>query len=200
MPGARERFQRLYETASIQDGYFTARQAKAAGYGTNSHVYHVGAGNWIREHRGIFRLANYPFTERPDLILWFLWSMDRRGRPQAVYSHSTALSVYELSDVNPARLHMTVPVGFRRRSPIPEVLFLRFGHIPPADSRQMLGVAVTSPIRTLVDVVTEGSLSQDILKQAVHEAVARGLVARSELTAVQECCPNMSEFLRGIRP
>lgn len=31
-------------------------------------------------------------------------------------SHATALSLYDLSDVNPAKLHMTVPTGFRRPS------------------------------------------------------------------------------------
>lgn len=199
MPGAREKSQRLYETASVQDGFFTSRQARAAGYGTNSHAYHVDAGNWVREHRGIYRLAKYPPTEHPDLILWFLWSMDRGGQPRGVFSHSTALSLYDLSDVNPARIHMTVPAGFRRRSPIPPVLLLRFGDIPPSDIREMLGVAVTTPLRTLVDAVAEGSLSQDILKQALREAMARGLVTRSELAEAQIRCPNMVELLRGIR-
>jgi predicted transcriptional regulator of viral defense system len=125
--------------------------------------------------------------------------MDRSGHPQGVYSHSTALSLYELSDVNPAKIHMTVPVGFRRRSPIPKVLRLRFDHIPRSDRRQVLGVVVTSPRRTLVDVVTERSLSDDILKQAVREALARGLVTHSELADARVDCPALEDFLRGIR-
>jgi len=199
MPGAKEKFDRLYATASLQDGFFTARQATAAGYGTNSHAYHVKTGNWTREYRGIFRLARYPVTERPDLVLWFLWSMDRSGRARGVFSHSTALSLYELSDVNPARIHMTVPTGFRRRSPIPRVLLLHLGDIPSSDIREALGVAVTTPLRTLTDVVAEGALSQDLLRQAVGEAVARGLVTRSELVEARARCPNMVELLRGIR-
>ncbi|MBM4352789.1 MAG: hypothetical protein FJ109_03185 [Deltaproteobacteria bacterium] len=199
MPGAREKFDRLYATATLQDGFFTARQATAAGYGTNSHAYHVKTGNWTREYRGIFRLARYPATERPDLMLWFLWSMDRNGRPQGVYSHSTALSLYELSDVNPAKIHMTVPVEFRRRAPVPEVLSLRSGHIPLSDRRPLLGVAVTSPLRTVVDVVQEGSLSPDLLEQAVQEALARGLVTGRELAGVRLGCPELDEFLRRIQ-
>ena len=181
MTGSRERFQQLFDIAVLQDGYFTARQARATGYGTNSHAYHVRAGNWIREHRGIYRLASYPLAEHPDLIVWYLWSFDRQGRPQGVYSHATALSLYELSDVNPARIHMTVPTGFRRRVEIPRVLVLRRGAIPESDRREMWGVPVTTPLRTLIDVVDDGTLSEDLLRQGVRQALARGLVARTAL-------------------
>ena len=52
--------QRLYEVAEMQAGLFTTKQAKAAGYAENTHPYHVQAGNWIREHRGIYRLSKFP--------------------------------------------------------------------------------------------------------------------------------------------
>jgi predicted transcriptional regulator of viral defense system len=43
-----------------------------------------------------------------------------------VYSHHTALSLYDLSDLNPSKLHMTVPMDFRRNSEIPGILVLHF--------------------------------------------------------------------------
>ena len=49
--------------------------------------------NWIREHRGIYRLADFPTTERPDLMLWYLWSKNRQEIPEGIYSHETALSL-----------------------------------------------------------------------------------------------------------
>jgi|GEM_PF-5608877 len=36
-------------------------------------------GNWIREHRGIYRLRQFPLTEGGYLVLWSLWSRDRSG-------------------------------------------------------------------------------------------------------------------------
>src|ERR1035437_1065575 len=90
---------RLYEIAEGQHGFFTTKQAKAAGFAENTHPYHVQAGNWIREHRGIYRLARFPRGGRPDLILWSLWSRKQEEVAQGVYSHQTALSLYELSDV-----------------------------------------------------------------------------------------------------
>jgi predicted transcriptional regulator of viral defense system len=197
MPGAKEKYQLLFDTASLQDGFFTAMQAKAAGYDTNSQTYHVKAGNWRREGRGIYRLTNYPLTDRPDLSLWFLWSRDRKDKPLGVFSHETALSLYELSDVNPARIHMTVPPGFRRRCPIPRILVLHVGSLSPTELSQVGWVSVTSPIRTLVDVVTQGTLSRDLLEQAVKEASDKGMVTQFELKAARAACPEFDAFLRG---
>src|ERR1039458_4034140 len=120
---------RLYEIAEGQEGFFTTKQAKAAGFAENTHPYHVQARNWIREHRGIYRLASFPRGERPDLMLWSLWSRNRKEEVQGVYSHQTALSLHDLSDVMPAKLHMTVPRSFRRNSEVPRVLALHFADL-----------------------------------------------------------------------
>ena len=117
----------LYQVAQRQGGFFTARQARLAGYADNTHPHHVRNGNWVREHRGIYRLAWFPLTARPDLMLWQLWAHNRRGEPEGTYSHNTALSLHSLSDVMPAKLEMTVPPGFQRMAAIPRVLRLHGG-------------------------------------------------------------------------
>ena len=105
----REASRHLFEFAEQQQGFFTTKQAKAAGFAENTHPYHVQVGNWIREHRGIYRLALFPTADRPDLVLWALWSRNRNEEVEGVYSHQTALSLYDLSDLNPSKLHMTAP-------------------------------------------------------------------------------------------
>ncbi len=102
----------LYKIAAGQQGYFTAGQAVKAGYKDSTHPYHVRSGNWIREWRGIYRLARYPVSENGQYVLWSLWSRNRMGVPQGVYSHQTSLSLYDLSDIMPAKLHMSVPPTF----------------------------------------------------------------------------------------
>lgn len=123
----------LFAIAEGQDGYFTMAEALEAGFARSTHSYHVKAGNWIREHRGIYRLKRYPMSGAGQQVLWSLWSRDRSGVPQGVYSHETALSLRDLSDVNPAKLHMTVPPEFRRNSVSPAVLVLHKGTLSPAD-------------------------------------------------------------------
>src|SRR6267143_3275146 len=59
----KEAARRLYETAQSQQGFFTTKQAMRAGFAEKTHAYHVKVGNWIREHRGIYRLADFPTAE-----------------------------------------------------------------------------------------------------------------------------------------
>ena len=177
----KEAAKRLYEIAEGQQGFFTTKQAKAAGFAENTHPYHVQAGNWVREHRGIYRLASFPRGERPDLMLWSLWSRDRSETVQGVYSHQTALSLHELSDVMPAKLHMTVPKSFRRNSEIPSVLVLHVADLPQSDIADANGVRVTKPMRTILDLLEGGEMPSATLRQALREGLRRGLIRRSEI-------------------
>ena len=54
----------LYQIAENQLGYFTAKQAKSAGYLSKNHAYHVKQDHWIREYRSIYRLANLPHSHK----------------------------------------------------------------------------------------------------------------------------------------
>lgn len=182
----KEAAKRLYEIAEGQQGFFTTKQAKAAGFAENTHPYHVQAGNWIREHRGIYRLASFPRTERPDLILWSLWSRNRGEAVQGIYSHQTALSLYDLSDVMPAKLHMTVPKNFRRNSEIPRVLVLHFADLPQDDIGTVHGVRVTKPMRTILDLLECGDVPVATLRQALREGLRRGLIRRSEIAEARK--------------
>jgi predicted transcriptional regulator of viral defense system len=169
---------KLYEVAASQGGYFTAAQARAIGYAYSQHHYHVSRGTWIRVGHGLFRLRDFPASEREDLIRWSMWSRNRKGVPQAVVSHETALTVHGLSDVMPARVHLTVPNGFRKR--VPPGAMVHRGHVRPSDVEARVGYRVTTPLRTLLDVA--GSpLSQEHLDQAVRDAVDCGLVRRKQL-------------------
>ena len=129
MPRNTTAFRRLYETANAQGGFFTARQAREAGYEDSVHPYQVRSGNWVREARGVYRLAQFPTPARPDLMVWQLWSRNRQDEPQGVFSHATALTLHDLSDVMPAKLDMTVPPGFRRMAAIPDVLRLHHARL-----------------------------------------------------------------------
>jgi predicted transcriptional regulator of viral defense system len=182
----KEAAKRLYEIAEGQHGFFTTKEAKAAGFAENIHPYHVQAGNWIREHRGIYRLASFPRGERPDLMLWSLWSRNRSEIVQGVYSHQTALSLHDLSDVMPAKLHMTVPRSFRRNSEIPRVLVLHFADVLQSDTRAADGVRVTIPMRTILDLVEGGEVPPATLRQAIREGLRRGLIRRSEIAEARK--------------
>ena len=195
----KETARRLYEIAETQAGFFTTKQAKAAGYAENTHPYHVRVGNWIREHRGIYRLANFPQNGRPDLMLWWLWSKNRDGVSQGVYSHETALSLHDLTDLMPARLHMTVPKSFRRNSGIPRQLVLHYAEVPDRDTEVLHGVCVTRPLRTIVDLFHDGVVPVSTLRKALREGLHRGVIRRSEVSATQQKLRDDKKTIQFLR-
>lgn len=172
----------LNDIAAEQGGYFTAQQALSVGYAYPEQHYHVTHGNWERVARGVFRLRDYPMPEREDLIVLSLMSHDHASQPQAVFSHETALSLHDLSDANPARVHLTVPPGFRRQ--LPAGIVIHRAIIPPEDWEERNGYRVTTPLRTLTDIAASPT-SWPYLEQAVRDALRRGLVRRRQLLQVQ---------------
>lgn len=175
----------LFAIAESQDGYFTMAQALEAGFARSTHSYHVKERNWLREHRGIYRLRQYSQTEHARLVLWSLWSRDRKGQPQGVYSHTTALALRDLSDVNPSKLHMTVPMSFRRNSEIPAVLVLHKGKLDPKEVIHERGYAITTVMRSILDSAQSGDADVTMLEQALAEGLRRGLVTRLEVKQVK---------------
>jgi predicted transcriptional regulator of viral defense system len=188
-----EAARRLFEIADGQQGFFTTKQAKAAGFAENTHPYHVKAGNWERAYRGIYRLVQYPFTDRPDLMLWSLWSRNRNEEIEGVYSHHTVLSFYDLSDLNPAKIHMTVPTHFRRNSEIPCGLILHYADLPKSDVEDVQGFKMTRPLRAILDLIEAGTVERNFIYQAILQSVDRRIIPRYEIRETP-----MSEAARKI--
>ena len=177
----RQAQEQLFAIASSQQGFFTSRQALTAGYTERAHSYHVKIGDWVREQRGIYRLARFPVSPEAQYVIWSLWSRDRSGVPQGVFSRQTALSLYELSDLNPAQLHLTVPLSFRHRILPPDLPVLHFADLPETDVETRQGYRLTRPLRTILDLAQDESESRDHLQQALQQALTRGLITRSEI-------------------
>jgi predicted transcriptional regulator of viral defense system len=190
----RDAERRLFEIAEAQQGFFTAKQAKAADFAENTHPYHVQVGNWIREHRGIYRLALFPLAEHPDLVKWALWSRNRNEVTEGVYSHQTALSLYELSDLNPAKLFMTIPTHFRRNSEVPGILVLHYANLPAEDVQTAQGFKHTRPLRTILDLIEADTVERVFLRQALRQALHRGLITRQQIKSIKLSDANRRVF------
>jgi predicted transcriptional regulator of viral defense system len=186
------RYRDLFDIAQAQGGYFTARQAAKLGYSANKRNYHVGAGNWIREHRGIYRLALFPAPERPDLILWWLWSRGRDDRPLGVFSHRTALALHNLTDTNPVKIDVAVPPAFRRGTAIPSVLRLHRSTVPAEDREIISGVPATTALRTILDTWREASVPKPELRDAFREATRSGKITKRQVDQAGKSSENVS--------
>jgi predicted transcriptional regulator of viral defense system len=191
-----DRFTFLLSHAAEQAGYFTAKQALDAGYGYDDQHYHVQQGHWERVKRGLYRMQGFPPNDTSDLVELTLLSADRNGEPQLVFSHLTALRLYELTDANPAELWGTVPHDFRKHLPT-EVRLIR-ASLSDEEWEQRQGYRLTTTLRTLLDLAEKEEF-WPWLEPALHQAVERGLVRPSELLQAKSTVRARRHLLRALR-
>jgi predicted transcriptional regulator of viral defense system len=174
-------WQRLYEAAAPQQGYFTAEQAADAGfsaqllryYAASGKVQHAGA-------RGVYRMVLFPPGEHEDLVVAWLWS-----EQQGVMSHETALALHGISDALPAKIHMTVPaVWAKRRLRVPKNTVLHHRDVP-AKARAWNGpVPVTMPLRTIEDCIAD-DVNPELVVDALRDAKRRGLITAEQAAGLR---------------
>jgi hypothetical protein len=131
-------------------------------------------------------VTHLPLPEDGEMMAWLLWSRGRDEKPAAALSHETALSLFELGDFNPAKIHMTVPPRFRRNSRLPKAVVLHRGKFPPGEVVQLRGLTVSRALRALCDVASSNPNSIDELKLAAQEGRRRGLITEREVSALKE--------------
>ncbi len=173
------KLQRLFELAASQAGHFTAAQARELGYTSRSLVHHVQAGHVDRVSRGFYRLKGVPEDRHEDVIAAWL----RFRARQAVVSHDTALTLYDLAPTRSHEIHLTLPRKTRPRSATTATGVALHTTVAPLgrdDLSRRFGVALTGPARTIVDVADAGA-DPSVVMEAVRRGLASGLVSRAEL-------------------
>jgi predicted transcriptional regulator of viral defense system len=167
-------YSKLYSIAERQAGYFTSSQAAGAGFSSKLLWHYEKTKKLSRVAHGIYRLAQFPSSPYEDLFVAWL-----RCGPRAVISHESALAVYDLSDVIPGEIHVTVPrSASRRRKGIRQ----HWNRVQPSEIIKREGLPVTSVLRTISDVAKAG-LSEDHVLRAIQDALKRGLTSRRSLRA-----------------
>ncbi len=175
-----DRWEVLGRVAESQDGYVTAAQAEQVGFHRNALRHHTREGGRLeRAGRGLYRLRFYPSSPFDHIAAaWML-----AGSEIAVVSHESALELYDLSDVIPSKIHLTLPRRYRHRKAPVGVRF-HFPREPPADSvvRQVRGLPTTSVEQTILDALEAGTQPEQI-EMAVRQAVDRVLTTPRRLRA-----------------
>jgi predicted transcriptional regulator of viral defense system len=169
----------LYRVAESQAGYFTAEQALDAGMDRSTLIHHARpGGRYERVRRGLYRLRHFPSSPHEHVVAAWL------ALPSpAVVSHESALELYELSDVIPNAVHITLPRAKRGQRARPGVQFHTLSDpAAPNEIRQVAGVRATSPERTIVDSLEAGTQAEQI-ELAVRQALERGLTTPRRLRA-----------------
>lgn len=186
----------LFATASGQRGYFTSTQAHACGYSNALLSSHARTGRFRRIRRGLYRLRDYPTS--PDEEVTAAWLA--LGKDVAVVSHLSALDLFDLSDIIPDSVHLTVPRSKRYLPALPGVT-VHTATRPLGTTEVVVrqGIPTTAPMRTILDVAETGAAPEQV-EFAIRQAIARGLVIPDRLTdAARERNKRVYDLVRSAR-
>jgi predicted transcriptional regulator of viral defense system len=172
MPGAR--YTQLAERAAERFGYVTGEDARALGMPMGTLNALARRGQLERIDHGIYRVPLIPPGRLDQYMLATLWP-DGRGW----ISHESALDLYGLSDVNPAKIHITVPAGYRTHRAIPPLYVLHREDIAPADQDSFEGIRVVSAAKAIRQA-HEQRLRRSLLEQAIDDGIRTGWLSRRD--------------------
>jgi Transcriptional regulator, AbiEi antitoxin len=148
--------------AAEQWGVLSLAELYACGLTKEAVARRVGRGGLHRLHRGVYAVghAAVPLEGR------FLAAV-KAGGPDAVLSHVSAAALWGILDWDERHVEITFARTGRRH--LPGVRVHR-APLAPEDRVRHLGIAVTAPARTLVDLASV--LSPRALRRAAREAQA----------------------------
>jgi len=177
MATARER---LWDAAVDQYGYITLRDAAKLGIEDNT-VRKLRARNELdRAAHGIYRFPQLPVTAYDPYMLAVLWT----GTTQACLSHETALAAYEVCDINPDRIHVTVPTARRVRRSGGDLYVIHHQDL----SAEQVGWWQQIPTVTLPTAMaqcTAAGVPGYLLRQALTAGRARGDLSAAEVDTLE---------------
>lgn len=176
----RSRMDELLPLAEQNDGLVTAAQARALGIADSVLARLTQRGKLERVARGVYRIPYFPADPLSQYREAVLWARASHGPQRVALSHETALAVYGISDVNPARIHLTVPKQARLRREKPEWIVIHRGDLLSSLVNTHEGLPVTTVAKSVMDVM-EATGRLGLARQAVKDARKQGYITSAEL-------------------
>lgn len=169
-------------------GLVTAAQAQVAGVRPMALVMMARRGTLERVSHGVYRVVDWPAHPLTQYMQATLWPVDAKRPPEertrAVLSHETALALWELSDVSPATVHVTVPPRYRVRRAVPRWMAVHRMELSADDVTQLEGMPIVTPARAIRDGLT-AHMGAALLEQAIDDGVRTGRFAPAVARALR---------------
>jgi predicted transcriptional regulator of viral defense system len=175
---------RLRELALDTAGYFTSMQAAKLGITQQIVVQLAHRLRIERVGQGIYRFPSWPDVDVQPYHEALLWPSAKRELAYAVISHDSALELYGLSDLNPGRIHVTVPVKTRMVRDIPSWIKIHKADLTAEERITERGVPVVTAARAIADIAATRGV--DLAHHAISEARARNLLREDELARLAD--------------
>ena len=161
----------LLDRAFDQYGFVTSDDARSLGIDEKRLVDMERRGTLERVACGLYRFKVIPHTGREHLMEAVLWPRRTRG----VLSHDTALELHNLCDINPTKVHITVPRRYRINREIPSTYAIHHRDLADSDRTLVEGIPVVTPAQSIEDAI-ETHVDPKLIDQAIDTARRRGLI------------------------
>jgi len=173
--------ERLREVALDQHGFVTARQAANDGIRPVELVKLASRGRLERVARGVYRVPQVSASQWDNWALAVLWT----GVDQACLSHETALAAWDISDINPDRIHLTVPKKTRLRRTGGERYVLHLANLDEGPRTWFEQIPITSVPTTIADCIDWG-VPTYLIAQALERTAGTSLLLDPEREALSK--------------
>jgi predicted transcriptional regulator of viral defense system len=143
MPG--KIYVQLAELANEQHGFITPNDSRELGIDPTNLVRMAERGQLERRGNGVYRFRLAPVSQLDPYMEATLWPRGVHG----VLSHETALDLYQLSDVHPAKIHITIPRTHRVRRAVPPSYRLHHEDLRPEHVTRYEGIPIVTPVHAI---------------------------------------------------
>jgi predicted transcriptional regulator of viral defense system len=176
-----EIYRKVHELAAEQFGVFTTAQAVQFDIDHRALAMMCRRGTIERVAHAVYRDPFVPAHRLSSYMTAALWTLSEH----AVLSHETVLELLELSDVNPAKIHVTVPRAYRIRRRVPNAYVVHHADLEPNELANFEGIPVTTAARAVRDC-HRGHLGLALLRQAIDDGIRFGWIPAREVEALRE--------------
>jgi predicted transcriptional regulator of viral defense system len=173
MPG--RVYSNLVETANEQYGFITPDDARDREIDPINLVRMAERGQLERRATGLYRFPLTPTSRLDAYMEATLWPRRARG----VLSHETALDLYELSDVNPSKIHVTVPRAHRIRRAIPAAYRIHHEDLESGEIALHEGIPIVTPVHAIRQA-QRSQLGAALIGQAIDHGERNGRLTRRQ--------------------
>ena len=169
----------LLALALDQRGFVTPEDAEALGIDPAQLRILAHRGQLERRGRGVYRFPEVPTSEQDEYLEAVL--LVGRG---AVVSHESALALFDLADVNPRVVHVTVPTGVRVRRQLTQPIKIHHAPLPVDAVTREDGIPVVTAARAIRDALAAGTDTR-LLAQAIAAGRRQGYLTADEAVALE---------------
>lgn len=167
MPGSV--YDAVFELGADNYGFVTQDDAHMLGIPAQRLVVMHHRGLLERRRQGLYRVVALPVTPLDSYMEATLWPIGVRG----VLSHETALELHGLSDVDPAKIHITIPREHRTRRAVPPQYVVHHADLDAGEITSHEGVPIVTASRAIRDAAA-AHLGPALIRQAIDDGERLG--------------------------